>query len=51
MTRAQHAIIRAAYLAGDPVSTIAMLARATIPETETYLAAWCGQGCPEGGLP
>lgn len=50
MTRDQHAAIRAGYLAGEPVEAIAAAARAPVAEVETYLAAWCSQGCPEGAI-
>lgn len=51
MTRAQAAIIRAAYGDGDTIEDIAGRAGVTIPEAETYLAAWLAEGAPEGGLP
>jgi hypothetical protein len=49
VTRAQHAAIRAAYLAGDTVEQIAAAARASVAEVDIYLTAWCGAGCPEEG--
>ena len=51
MTRHAAAIIRSAYIDGGTIDDIARQAQVTIEEAETYLTAWCSQGCPEGGLP
>jgi hypothetical protein len=41
------AVIRARYLAGDTVEEIAAAAGVLVIEAETYLRAWCSDGCPD----
>jgi hypothetical protein len=46
MTRRQHAAIRAAYLAGEPLDRIAAAAGCSETEADAYLSWWVGEGAP-----
>jgi hypothetical protein len=46
MSGEAQAVIRAAYLDGEPVEEIARKARVSLIEAETYLRWWCDRGCP-----
>jgi hypothetical protein len=51
VNKKSRAVIRDAYLAGEPLAEIAGLAGVTEAEADTYLTWWLSEGAPGAVLP